>query len=173
MLKYLKVFPLQIIISNRLLGHCSSWPVAAFNCVGLLSHITGQGMSTVLACFCESSTNLWLWWNLHPVRCLHGLMLMLSAGFLKYLTENVPSSVSVAIYHTSQAPKYKELLECHLSKGTVRGHACTALGKNSHWDLGMCKGSLFPLMETPSRGLPTHPVPAMSPQLQWLLSQSF
>lgn len=92
MLKHLKVFPLQIIISNRLPGHCSSWPVAAFNCVGLLSHITGQGMCTVLACSFESSNNVWLWLNLHPVWHLHGLMSMLSAGFLNYLTENVPSS---------------------------------------------------------------------------------
>lgn len=53
MLKHFKVFPLQIIISNRLSGPCSSWPVAAFDCVGLQSHMAGQSMRTVLGCASE------------------------------------------------------------------------------------------------------------------------
>lgn len=135
MLKHLKVFPLQIIISNRLPGHCSSWPVAAFYCVRLLSPITGQGTCTVLVSF-ESSTNVWLWWNLHPVWRWHGLMSMHLAGFLNYLTENVQLLLTSITHH--KPPKYKELTGCCMSKGTVkRSHLHI---HSEELSLGLCRG---------------------------------
>lgn len=113
-------------------------------------------------------------------------MLMLSAGFLKDLTERDPSSLSVVTYLTSLAPKYnKERLGCCLS----RAHTCPALWKNFHWDsagdwvvaaaaAAAVVGITVFLLSLRCRPeiwkLPTLPPwePAISPQLQWLLSQS-
>lgn len=120
MLKHFKFFPLQIIITNRLPGHCSSWPVAAFECVGLLSHIAGQGMRTVLGCASECGFgrtcvrfDVYVWFNVGA-----------SAGLLKELTENDLRSVPdtfVIINQTLLAPKRnKELPGCPLSRQTAK-----------------------------------------------------
>lgn len=144
MLKHLKVFPLQIIISNRLPGQCSSWPVAAFNCVGLLSHITGQGMCTLLGCSFESSTHVWLRLNLHPVWSLPGFNVEALGRVLEISNWKWPVTVHVQFllpsttHHKPQNTRNSQ--GSTWAKERWRGHAGTALSEEL--SLELCRRGL-------------------------------